>query len=31
MSCMEAWIVCYALGHVALGLLVWYLELEVKG
>lgn len=26
MSCMEAWIVCYTLGCVALGLLVWKLE-----
>jgi len=30
MNCMEAWIVCYALGCVALGLFVLYLEWEVR-
>jgi len=30
MTCMEAWIVCFALGCVALGLLIWKLEREVR-
>ena len=29
MTCMEAWLIAYALGCVALGLFVWYLEREV--
>jgi hypothetical protein len=30
-SCMDAWVICYVLGHVVLGLFVFYLEWEIRG